>query len=361
MKKIKKVFVIIVAVCALLCTVGCSVKDYFNQIDSVLDGYVSSENVQTSSDGEESSESFPETESGGELEDSSPTLSTPENVLELLASGLTLRDMTELRFDSCTSETGSIRFYVDVESSLYTTVSENDNLRLGLAMIPLSYCDQVNVNGHTYMDWIVEFEKADVVSAIVYADDIIVQLDANTYRYVCYLHSVPVSTFINRPMAAFPFLLSVDEDGNETYRYGVYESGNYRSNARSLAYEAAESLSAYALGIQSYTADEIELCKTYVNWSVDKANGLSEPTDDNSTYSVTVSPTAITLNAGETAKISVDIAQDVCLPVAYKMYHSGIAMIDDTGRIKGLSSGSTVLAVYIAGVPYTVSVKVVGG
>ena len=358
MKKMKKVFVIIVAVCALFCTVGCSVKDYFNQIDSVLDGYVSSENVQTSSDGEESSESFPETESGGELEDSSPTLSTPENVLELLASGLTLRDMTELRFDSCTSETGSIRFYVDVESSLYTTVSEDDNLRLGLAMIPLSYCDQVNVNGHTYMDWIIEFEKAGVVPSIVYADDVIAQLDANTYRYVCYLHSVPVSTFINRPMAAFPFLLSVDEDGNKTYRYGVYESGNYRTNARSLAYVAAESLSAYALGIQSYTADEIELCKTYVNWSVDKANGLSEPTDDNSTYSVTVSPTAITLNVGETATLNVSVAEISHVSVLYKSLDENVATVSGNGKIRGIATGTTIVAAYVAGVPYTVRITI---
>ena len=365
MKKIKKLFVIIIAVCALFCTAGCSVKDYLETIDSTLNDYMgdvlesgnkeSNETETSSSEIEDVESSSPADED--ESEDNESDLIMPDNVLDLITTGLTLRAKTELAFEHCTAESAAIRFYMEADSSLYDMVNSNDNLRLGLMVLPLRFWEQVNVENYAYRDWITDTLE---FSPLLSAGDIWSKLDSSTYEYIMVLNQITMKN-VNTEYAVIPFLGTTDEDGNETYKYGMYESGNYRTNARSVAYLAAQGLNDYALGNQPYTADQVDLMKTYVNASVDKANGLEEITPDNSTYTASVSPTSVTLAVGETAKISVDIAQDVCLPVAYKMYHSGIAMIDDTGKIKGLSSGSTVLAVYIAGVPYMVNVKVAGG
>ena len=368
MKKIKKLFVIIIAVCALFCTAGCSVKDYFETIDSTLNDYMGDtleSGNQESNETETSSSEIEDVESSSpadedESEDNESDLIMPDNVLDYVALGLEVNQTAMPKFEDCATDSGAIRFLCSVSAELKAEVDKDETKSIGMLVFPLLYFDRVNTENYKYMDWITEFDETGNSLYILSKDFYFYEQLDGSYFIAFSLTNMPYSR-VNQAIVAMGVLITTDSDGNETYKYSTYASGDYRTNARSLGYVAAESLNKYALGKESYTADEIELCKTYVNWSVDKANGLTEPTDDNSTYTASIVPTSVTLAVGETAKISVDIAQDVCLPVAYKMYHSGIAMIDDTGKIKGLSSGSTVLAVYIAGVPYMVNVKVAGG
>ena len=367
MKKIKKFFVILVAVCALFCTVGCSVQDYFDKIDSTLDGYINSTlnstETETSTSSEESSSDEVGNSSSSSVEDEeTETLVTPDNVLDYVVTDWVASPIF-LPIESA-DDYGNLYVRLQVPSTLKTLVDSNDNTCLAILFVEQRLFEAANGFKYKYFDWVSQLDICRVEYQLQKLD-ITVRAD-NEYSIE---ESFPiVYEQVNTVWVAMGVLITTDSDGNETYKYSTYSSGDYRTNARSLAYVAAESLSKYALGDTSIWETEdtneiaayVDSCKTYVNWSVDLANWLTEPTDDDSTYSVTVSPTAITLNVGETATVNVSVAQDVNVPVAYKVYHSGIAMVSDNGVVKALSAGNTIVVVYVAGVSYVVNIKVTG-
>ena len=359
MKKMKRILILCLAMCMLcFCAVGCSVKDYFERIDSELNDYIN--DTETSST-ENSSDKMKTSDNNSEdIEDDTPGLTSPDNVLEYVTLDLTLKKDVEPRFDSCTKESGAVRSKFLFSNDLKNEINNNENKSFAVLTYPLSYFNSVNPNNYTYMDWITEFDTAglDEYSLSVYDISSVEDTNSDGYcEFWYYLYGIPYKG-INDELVSIGVLITTDSNGNETYKYSTFESGNYRTNAYSLAGVAAKSLSKYALGQASYTAEQVELLKTYVNWSVDKANGLTEPTDDNSTYTVSVSPTELTLNVGETSNINVDVAEIDNIPVSYISLAESVVTVTDKGKIKGIAVGTTVIAVYVAGVSYTVKVTV---
>ena len=365
MKKIKRICIVLLAVCTLFCVASCSVQEYFDEIDNVLDGYISSElnseNTESSSIVEESAESDSVTSSENESDSSeeveeTPSLSFPDNVLDYIALGLEVNENAILDVSHCTATGGAVKFFCSVSSDLRNAIAESENQTLAMLLFPLKFFDEVNTQNLAYMDWITEFEKTGKTNYyLLRFDDI--EASENDLRYAGYLYDLPYKS-INQGFVGMGVLITTDENGNETYKYSAYKSGNYRTNARSLGYVAAETLNNYALGKGDYTAEQIEFAKTYVNWSVDSVNGLAEPTDDNSTYNVMVSPTTLTLNVGETATLGVSVAQDINVPVGYKSLNESVVTVSETGEIKAVAKGTTIIAAYVAGVPYTVRITI---
>lgn len=393
MKKIKKLLVIVVAACTLFCMFGCSLKDYFEKIDSTLDGYIngtsssemenssserpstsssemennsserpsasSSETENSSSEKPSSSSSETENSSSSDVEDEeTDELTMPDNVLDYVSLGLEVNKSGTLYLDDDSStDYGAIWFLCSVSNELKAEVDKDENKSFGMLICPLSYFDRVNTENYAYMDWITVFNETGNSSYILGRDLLLSEESDGRYSIGLTLTKLGFS-LVNKEIVAMGVLITTDSDGNETYKYSTYASGDYRTNARSLGYVAAESLNKYALGKESYTADQIELCKTYVNWSVDRVNGLTEPTDDDSTYTITVSPTEITMNVGKTYTVNVKIAEGSRVPVAYKSLDESVATVSETGEIKAVSAGNTTIAVYVAGVPYLVSITI---
>ena len=361
--KLKKWCLIILSMCLLFCFSGCNVKDYFNAIDSTLNGYfessLNSDNAESSSDKKDENSSIFVDDNEEVEEDETERLINPDNLLDYVALGLQVNKTATPRFESCTTESGSLRFYVSVSAELKAELDENENKRLAMLIYPRTYFDRVNLNNYSYMDWIKAFNETGNTSYhLLDSAGLSEQLDGS-FLMIAYLTDMAYRT-VNSEVVTMGVLITTDFNGNETYKYSTYASGNYRTNARSLAYVATECLSKYALRQESYSTEEIGLCKTYVNWSVDVASGLTEPTSDNSTYIVNVSPTVLAVYVGETAKIKTVVLENVTIPIFYKSLDEDIAIVEQNGNIKGLSKGSTLVVVYVAGVPYTVRVNVYG-
>ena len=70
----------------------------------------------------------------------------------------------------------------------------------------------------------------------------------------------------------------------------------------------------------------------------------------------------MTLKVGETSKIDVvvmELEKNDKKPISYVSNNKTIATVSTKGTIKGISIGTTMIYLYIAGVPYYVSVTVV--
>ena len=280
----------------------------------------------------------------------------PDNVLDLVDQRM-LSMGQYINFDNSTSSSAAISYSALVSADLKSRVDSTSGLSINMCPFDIEDMDYYNPEKYTYKDWCLfgiscrQFVSSPIITEQSDGDFLFVwSLDGNlekiTYR------------FVNEFCVGIPTLH--DHRGElMSYKYGIFDSGNYRTNACSLGYLAAHVLNEYALGQGSYTAEQVELCKTYVNWSVDLANGLTEPTDDDSTYTVIDYPPSISLNVGKTYRVNVKIAEDLRVPVAYKSLDESVATVSETGEIKAVSAGNTIIAVYVAGVPYSVSVTVV--
>ena len=165
---------------------------------------------------------------------------------------------------------------------------------------------------------------------------------------------------INRDFVCM-LVLATNTGNGFTYQYNSYQSGvNYRSNARSIAYVAAASLNAHALGMETFDEAQLARLKGYINQSVDLANGLEESTDDGSKVIMEVSPTGPkTVSVGETFKVEVSyFPENVNYPIWYRSTDTSILTVDDQGNVKALKAGTAVIGVYIAGETYGITVTV---
>ena len=114
------------------------------------------------------------------------------------------------------------------------------------------------------------------------------------------------------------------------------------------------------LGIRNLTDKQITTLKGFINESVDKANGLTEPTDDNSTYAFTTSPSAPrTIAVGEGFTVDVEVAPDVDVPIWFRSTDESVVTVDDNGNVVAHKAGTAVVGVYIAGKAVGITVKVV--
>lgn len=165
--------------------------------------------------------------------------------------------------------------------------------------------------------------------------------------------------FTNRKFVCM-LVLATKTGNTTTYRYNGYESGvNYRNNARSLAYVSSATLNAHKLGMETLTESQLAILKSYVNRSVDYANGLKEATDDNSTYTYQVNaPTHDNMKVGEKFTITTIITPDVDVPVWYRSTDESVATVNDEGVVTITGKGTAVIGVYVAGQAKGVTVSI---
>ena len=296
----------------------------------------------------------------GETKEDLPTLKglkIPENEADYIADGLSMATGAQL---SLTEGDRALRFTCNISTELYEEVQADVNKELAMLVFPTKFFDKVNTEGYTYMDWIKVFdEKGETsYSYLPYDDSIIGTTDSGYYmRYKLYnMHYAG----INQPISCLGVLKTTNSDGGVSYKYASMPSGEtYQSNARSMAYLAAATLNANALGMETLTEAQLTMVKGFINESVDKANGLTEATDDGSTYLFEVSPTGPkTLSVGQTFKVDVDITPDVNVPVWYRSTDTSVVTVDDNGNVKALKSGTAVIGVYIAGEAFGITVTV---
>ena len=293
--------------------------------------------------------------------ESSQTDSDNESVL--IAEGL---EMEKGAFIPLTEEPHrDMRFICHITTELYDAVQADENKELAMLVMPIKYCEQVNPNGYTYIDWINEFDIAIAESGMPsyiyfpFHENNIVRTDSGYYM-AFRLYNI-LYKGINDKVMCLGVLKTTNVDGSVDYKYAALPSGEtYQSNARSLAYVAAEYLNQDILGIRNLTDKQITTLKGFINESVDKANGLTEPTDDNSTYAFTTSPSAPrTIAVGEGFTVDVEVAPDVDVPIWFRSTDESVVTVDDNGNVVAHKAGTAVVGVYIAGKAVGITVKVV--
>lgn len=109
------------------------------------------------------------------------------------------------------------------------------------------------------------------------------------------------------------------------------------------------------------TFDEAGLArlKSYINQSVDLANGLETATNDGSMYAFTTNPAPPkTLSVGQSFTVGVTITPNVEIPVWFRSTDTSVATVDDNGKVTALKAGTTVIGVYVAGEVYGITITV---
>ena len=253
----------------------------------------------------------------------------------------------------------AIRFTFNVSSAVKAEVDANENKQLAFLVAPLNYFEGVNTNNYTYIDWMTAFNDAGKTVIWSPLEEGNFYENGENYMVRFRLQNVLYNN-MNREFVCM-LVLATNTGNGFTYQYNSYQNGvTYRSNARSVSYVAAASLNAYALGMESFDANELARLKGYINKSIDLANGLEESTDDGSTVVMEVSPTGPkTVSVGETFKVEVSyFPENVNYPIWYRSTDTSILTVDDQGNVKALKAGTAVIGVYIAGETYGITVTV---
>lgn len=295
------------------------------------------------------------TDSGSTEEDNS--LKNPTNATSYIADGLEMVSGAAIYLGEAEYEP-AIRFTCNVSGAVKTEVDSDANKELAFLLAPVEYFDEVNPNDYTYMDWVTAFENAGktVIYSVLEEDNFNANGDDYIVRFR--LQNVLYKN-INRDFVCM-LVLKTTSGSSATYKYSAYPAGvDYRSNARSVAYVAAAALNANALGMASFSDDDLAKLKSYVNKSVDCANGKAEATDDGSMYAFTTNiTTPKTLSVGETLTVITTISPDVNVPVWYRSSDEAIIEVDSNGKVTAKAKGTAVVGVYVAGESYGITVTV---
>ena len=161
----------------------------------------------------------------------------------------------------------------------------------------------------------------------------------------------------NLDFMAFAFVKTVD--GEEvSYKYASYPDGvNYKTQARSLAYLAAEALNDNVSNLTYYSSEDVAFMKGVINNSVDLAKQLAAPTEDNSVYAVTLSKTEKTLKVGTEFTLKVTIAESVKVPVWWKTSDASVVTVKD-GVVTATGIGEAMITAHVAGEKYVCVIHV---
>lgn len=310
------------------------------------------DNSETSSD-EQTSEEEPE-----EALPMLKGLKIPENEADYIEPRLEMRTGAQL-YIATDKERPQLRFSCNVAKELKEEIQSNPKKQLAMLLFPANGFDYVNPDKYTYVDWITELEKAGQTGYVLSYFEDNYQANGDDF-YVAYrFENIPYKQ-MNNSIAALGVVITVNDDGTKTYKYSKLPEGQtYQSNARSVAYVAAASLNAYRLGMEVFTDEQLQLVQSYINESVDKANGLTAATDDGSTYEFSVLPTgpkAVTI--GENFKLEVEIKPNVIVPVWYRSSDENIVTVDDNGNVMAIAKGTAVIGVYVAGESFGVTITV---
>ena len=104
---------------------------------------------------------------------------------------------------------------------------------------------------------------------------------------------------------------------------------------------------------------ELKKLRSYINQSVDCANGKETATDDGSMYAFTTNITAPqNLSVGQSLTIVTTISPNVDIPVWYRSSDEAVIEVDDSGKVIARAKGTAVVGVYVAGETYGITVTV---
>ena len=284
-------------------------------------------------------------------------LKDPTNVTELLADGMEMMSGASIYIGDDETIDPAIRFTCLIENTLLNEIEADSTKQAGILMAPLDYFDAVNPNNYTYMDWVNEFETAGKTYMLSLFDGY-KKYDSDT-SYVRFDLANVLYKNINRKFVALGVVITTN-GGAISYRYSTLETNvDYRTNARSVSYVASAALNAHALGLENFNADQLSRLKSYINMSVDHANGLVEPTNDGSMYALNViSGATKTLAVGETFTLETERSPKIEAPIWYRSSDTSVLTVDDTGKVTAVKSGVATIRIFLAGVEYGVTVTV---
>ena len=284
-------------------------------------------------------------------------LKAPSNLATLCESDMQMMTGASVYVGTDTSLDPAIRFTCLLENSLIEEIDGDSKKKAGMLMAPLDYFDAVNPNNYTYMDWVKEFDTAGKTYVLGLFDGY-KKYDADT-SYVIFNLSNVLYKNMNRKFVAMGVIITTDGE-NVSYQYSAFTDGvDYRSNARSVAYVASAALNANELGMETFDDAKLTKLKSYVNMSVDYANGLEESTNDNSMYELKIlSGESKTLAVGETFEGKTEIKPSVEVPIWYRSSDTSILTVDDTGKVTAVKKGSAKVRIFLAGIEHTVTVTV---
>ena len=284
-------------------------------------------------------------------------LSDPTNLSSLRISGMQTMSGASIYVGDDSSLDPAMRFTCLIENPLRTEIESDKTKQAGILIAPLDYFEAVNPNAYTYMDWITEFDKAGKTYILGLFDGYL-KYDSDTSAVRFNLANV-VYKNMNREFAAIGVIITT-KDGVSSYQYASYENGiNYRNNARSVAYVASAALNAHTLGLETFDEAELAKLKSYVNMSVDHANGLLAPTHDDSTYELEITTgTTATLTVGGTHAINCKVTPNVNVPIWYRSTDTDVITVDNAGVVTALKSGTATVRIFLAGVERKVEITV---
>ena len=285
------------------------------------------------------------------------SLRNPANASSYIESGLEMASGASIYLGEAEYEP-AIRFTCNVSGAVKTEVDGSSNKELAFLLAPVEYFDEVNTNNYTYMDWVTAFENAGKTIIYSVLEDGNFNANGDDYIVRFRLQNVLYKN-INRDFVCM-LVLKTTNGSTTTYKYSAFPAGvDYRSNARSVAYVAAAALNANALGMASFSDDDLAKLKDYVNQSVDVANGKAEATDDGSMYAFTTNIMAPQkLSVGETLTVITTISPEVDIPVWYRSSDEAVIEVEDSGKVTAKGKGTAVVGVYVAGETYGIRVTV---
>ena len=274
-----------------------------------------------------------------------------------IQEGLVMYEEPEIRL----AEEKGIRFKASVTPELKKEVERDKNKSFGMVIAPLDYFLRVDVeNNAEEMDWISTFAEEKMTVLTVDNCAVVTQSQAD---------GTPLDSFIqgsltnvlyqntNLEFLAIAYVKTTDGT-NESYKYASYPEGlSYKTQARSLAYLAAEALNDKAVNYTHYSSADVTFMQGVINNSVDLANELEEATNDGSRYEVTLSETEKTLQLGKDFTLKAEIEENVKVPIWWHTDDTSVVTVKN-GVITAQGIGTATVSAYVAGEKYSCTVTV---
>ena len=363
-RKLKFVCIGLLSSVMIMCACACDKEEIKEGIDNYVDsvgdfvgGFIDgSESFIPGDTDEDPSEpqapiqpEIPPEDEDVPLEDEN-ALREPDNMDELITDNLTMTKgaSLDLNWSDYLAGSAPLQFEFAYDSS---------GIFAGCYMLiaPLDSFDAVNPNNYTYLDWISAFDAAGIEYTLLPGSDMSKYKENDVTYYVGALTDITYGELSTKFVGIGVYRMFLGND----YAYARYPEGEtYRTMARSVSYVAAAALNANAVGENSFGTLEMEMLRGYVNMSVDLANGLEEPSNDGSMYTVEVIPMEKTIALYETLKLEVSIAEGVDVPIMFVSADKEVATVDSSGKVRAVGAGFTNIAVYVAGVPTLISITV---
>lgn len=284
-------------------------------------------------------------------------LTPPTDEASYICDRMTMMEGASVYMGSDTSLDPAIRFTCLIDNELKAEVEADSNKSLGILVAPLDYFDAVNTDASTYVDWVNAFAEAEKTVILSVFDDYGTYNDYTSYMRFN-LTNVLYSN-INRRFVAMGVL--IDNSGETpVYQYSAMPDGHtYRSNARSVAYVSGAALNAHAMGETEIPEDQRAKLLTYIDMAVDKANGLSEYTNNGDMPEVTITGSTsilMGLNGSHTIEGTIE-PTGIDIPVKFVSSNEGVVTVSEYGVLYARSYGSATVSMYVAGEVYTFSVN----